>query len=574
MRRSSPTPTPTTTARPFYPDTPTPGPTKVARATAAPRRGGKRNNGPVVAKPTPTRTPQAAGVAFTQLRGAYHVPGKGVRPVLGWRFGVPVGVNAPPALADGVVYFGSVEGAFYALDAGTGLERWTFRAGGWIQSAPEVTDDAVYFGSNNGTVYALQKTTGRLIWEEDLKAEVRGAVTVANGTLYAGTSSGSVYALDAEDGKRRWVYKSPSAVPGRPVLYGNTVIVANLDGDLIALDARTGKRRWQAREVATSPVASPALADGVVYAGSTGGTLSAVDVRTGRVRWREQVSIGPLTTPAVVNGRVLVVASYGQGSQVTSLRARDGKKGWTAKLPARTASSPAVVSGSLYVGTKDGYLYALDTRNGKRQWRFRTGNDVDASPVIAQGRAYFGSWDGHLYAVGEPRVANLTVQPVQRRNLHRDPSGDASGKQKYVDITRTGATFAQYGEVPGVVFEVELAARPPRTTKKQVAYVWALDHTLDTEIDYYVFVDLAQGAKKYRATLERSTPQGLVTMNDRLPFLIEGRTLRTFLPISPYLSTVEGQPLVEWYAYTYIEKLPSRDEASDDGRYYRLLPDR
>ena len=62
-------------------------------------------------------------------------------------------------------------------------------------------------------------------------------------------------------------------------------------------------------------------------------------------------------------------------------------------------SSPAVVDGTVYFGSGDGHLYALNAPNGELRWRFKTGDVVHASPAVVNGLVYFGSWDSLFYAV-------------------------------------------------------------------------------------------------------------------------------------------------------------------------------
>jgi hypothetical protein len=55
--------------------------------------------------------------------------------------------------------------------------------------------------------------------------------------------------------------------------------------------------------------------------------------------------------------------------------------------------------GTIYVGSSDGRLYALDS-DGSEKWSFATGNVIFSSPAIgADGTVYIGSFDGRLYAV-------------------------------------------------------------------------------------------------------------------------------------------------------------------------------
>jgi outer membrane protein assembly factor BamB len=62
-------------------------------------------------------------------------------------------------------------------------------------------------------------------------------------------------------------------------------------------------------------------------------------------------------------------------------------------------SSPAVDGTSVYVGSTDGNLYAVDLASGAQKWKFATEARITSSPAVAQGIVYFSSYDGKFYAV-------------------------------------------------------------------------------------------------------------------------------------------------------------------------------
>ena len=64
-------------------------------------------------------------------------------------------------------------------------------------------------------------------------------------------------------------------------------------------------------------------------------------------------------------------------------------------------SSPAIGSdGTVYVGSVDAKLYAINPKSGVKLWEFETGHVVDSSPAIgSDGTVYVGSWDNKLYAI-------------------------------------------------------------------------------------------------------------------------------------------------------------------------------
>ena len=167
-------------------------------------------------------------------------------------------------------------------------------------------------------------------------------------------------------------------------------------------------------------VSSPVVDGGVVYVGSDDGSVYAVDAASGTLRWQRRTGGPVASTPAIANGR-LYVASY--DGKVYALDARTGEplwkfatggerrfeaKGLHGMLPKQQTiadpfdvflSSPVVADGTVYVGSGDGNLYALDAATGEPRWTFRTGNVVHASPAFADGIVFVGSWDGDFYAV-------------------------------------------------------------------------------------------------------------------------------------------------------------------------------
>jgi len=78
----------------------------------------------------------------------------------------------------------------------------------------------------------------------------------------------------------------------------------------------------------------------------------------------------------------------------------EGTRKWRYQTGGDVTSSPAIGSdGTIYVGSDDNYLYALNP-DGTRKWRNQTGGDVGSSPAIgSDGTIYVGSDDDYLYAI-------------------------------------------------------------------------------------------------------------------------------------------------------------------------------
>jgi outer membrane protein assembly factor BamB len=205
---------------------------------------------------------------------------------------------ASPAVADGVVYFANGGGA-EAVNASTGALLWSYTPGFQINASPAVANEVLYTGSLvNAVFYAIDTSTGVPLWTfesgRDRDYAFDSSPAVANGLVYAASDDGNLYALNASTGALVWDY--PSGAGATPAVANGVVYV---DG-VYALNATTGALLW------TSPFGSfPAVADGVVY--SVGGNdVYALNASTGALLWSYATGGTVSTRPAIANGMVYV----------------------------------------------------------------------------------------------------------------------------------------------------------------------------------------------------------------------------------------------------------------------------
>jgi eukaryotic-like serine/threonine-protein kinase len=102
------------------------------------------------------------------------------------------------------------------------------------------------------------------------------------------------------------------------------------------------------------------------------------------------------STAAISNG-ILYVGS--RDGKLYALDILGGKKLWDFQTVSWVDTSPAVVNGVVYFGSNDGNLYALDARSGKLVWKFSAVFPVKSSPAVADGKVYFGTDDNMVYAL-------------------------------------------------------------------------------------------------------------------------------------------------------------------------------
>lgn len=109
----------------------------------------------------------------------------------------------------------------------------------------------------------------------------------------------------------------------------------------------------------------------------------------------------PVTTqtpPATIPPHQTIYVGSGDGYLYAL---RDGKSLWRFATKSRTniGSTPVVVDEVLYFGADDHYFYALRANDGLRIWEFHMGERISSKPVVVNGKVYFNSWDHNIYAL-------------------------------------------------------------------------------------------------------------------------------------------------------------------------------
>jgi outer membrane protein assembly factor BamB len=133
------------------------------------------------------------------------------------------------------------------------------------------------------------------------------------------------------------------------------------------------------------------------------------------------------------NDRTLYALDATSGDQKWSFSALDGIR-----------STPAVVDGTVYVGSDDNRLYALDAASGKEQWHFEDEFAVDSSPTVTDGTVYVGNGNEKLYALDADTGDTEWVFEI---------SGGMATTPAVVD----GLVYGVSGGHPGKVYAVDAA---------------------------------------------------------------------------------------------------------------------
>lgn len=304
-------------------------------------------------------------------------------PEVQWRFGTAVirntvrgtpmvwsgtGWTGTAVKLDNYVFFGSVGGFVYALEALSGSLVWSHRGGGMFKSSPCIYENRLYVGNTDNLLRCLDARTGELVWRVDTGKDLDSSPCVIDGRLYIAGENGHVRCLDPRTGKQIWKRFVGGIGPG-------SILGSN------------------------GSETSPAVADGEVYTATYDGVLWSLDSRTGDVRWRAQTGDDTDASP-VIQGDFVFAAAEEKAPYVNCFSREDGRLVWRSDGRARGHySTPAIWENRLYIGGEDGHLHCFNAASGERVWAFRTGAAVWCSPCVIDGKVVFGSRDHHLYCV-------------------------------------------------------------------------------------------------------------------------------------------------------------------------------
>lgn len=108
------------------------------------------------------------------------------------------------------------------------------------------------------------------------------------------------------------------------------------------------------------------------------------------------------------------------------------KPSWTFKTGAAIWSSPSVADNTVYFGSNDGVIYALNARSGKLIWQFKTGNRVMGRPTLDRGHLYVLSDDGYLYKLDRRSAKEVWKSDTHGGAVARDLPGKKSEAYDYL----------------------------------------------------------------------------------------------------------------------------------------------
>ncbi|WP_251328975.1 PQQ-binding-like beta-propeller repeat protein [Haloplanus pelagicus] len=248
---------------------------------------------------------------------------------------------------------------------------------------------------------------GDVVWTaavEETRRGIHGTPAIANGTVYVGAYDGALYAFDLETGERFWRRKLGDAIGSSPGYHDGTVYIAveyyEPSGAMFGVDAVTGAVVWEDRRPTDHPHSTCAIdrEAGRLVVGSNDGNLYAWTYPDLTFAWS-------FSTGDAIKGPIALddgSAFFGSWDEhVYRVALDDGTREWAVETGDMVMSGPAVetTTDTVYVGSHDSRLHALDTATGDTRWTFDTGGSIIGCPTVAGDHVLVGSYDRTCYAL-------------------------------------------------------------------------------------------------------------------------------------------------------------------------------
>lgn len=304
-------------------------------------------------------------------------------------------------LPESTVYVTTTTGFVQAIDADTGLTRWSVTIGN--RKYPTIglgASDEHVAVINGSSVYCLDANNGRQLWDRRCRGSVGSSPMVSGKFIFVPLVNGRLEAFPIEnDGIGAESYVSIGRARSRPLVTEDSVCWATDEGYFtVASNDQVSSPHYRLR-ADSSIVASGTTLDGRLFVASTDGFTYAIKEISGGLLW--QFSTGQRVThsPIPIGNYVYLITDE---HKMFKLFAHDGGavQGWEDPVEDVTRFVGATRD-KIYVQNKIGQIVALNQTNGKKVGMISSMSTDLILPNYQSDRLYVGNGSGSVQCLRE-----------------------------------------------------------------------------------------------------------------------------------------------------------------------------
>lgn len=231
---------------------------------------------------------------------------------------------ASPLSTDDTIYAPNADYSLYALTQNGSL-KWSYKADQSLWGTPVSDGERIYFGSLGGWIYALDATNGELVWKIETEGAILGSPVLDSDRLFVSLYAGQLAAYNTRDGRMVWQEPLEAGAWSGPLLYDDTLYVGDGAGNLYSFDL-SGRNLWQ-KPLIGSIINAPLLVDDELVVGTDAGNVYFISLDGRNAR---NISIeGQIQAPLLQAGSMVFVSQTGADSILVALE--EGSQSWSFK---------------------------------------------------------------------------------------------------------------------------------------------------------------------------------------------------------------------------------------------------
>ncbi len=232
-------------------------------------------------------------------------------------------------------------------------------------------------------------------------------------------------------------------------------------------------------------VSAPIISEEIAYFGSLNDVNSAafyaLDATSGKEIWVKPLDGAVSSSPILTGNSVCFGTDDGF---FYCLDRKNGKELWefspeqrdldsaTCDRCALRLNAPAIDKETIYIGSQDHNLYALDAKTGQLKWHFVTDGSIMDAPAIVSDTIYIGSYDGYVYSLDKKSGTEIrrylvpnadTSEMIERPGVYATPLIDetaiyaVNGSLTAIDIVTGEIIWQTLGTSS---YEDQIVSRP------------------------------------------------------------------------------------------------------------------
>jgi eukaryotic-like serine/threonine-protein kinase len=271
---------------------------------------------------------------------------------------------------------------------------------GW--SGVAVNGNNLYIGSLNSRLIGLDATKRSRLFN-DIPLTV--------------SSSGSFFSSCGSTSSSMFIY-------GTPCVANNAVYVTTFSGKVYAFDADRAIQKWSYPDNGklASIVGGAYYYDNKIFFGCNDGKVYALNAEAGQPNSTTSAWLTPFATKdkiwatPVASGNTLFIGSFDKNMYAINIT--DGTEKWRFPTQGAIINTPIVKDGVVFFGSFDRYFYAVNAQTGQLVWKSPSAAEkwFWANPVLVNNTVYAPNLDGKIYyfntANGVMNDINISTSPI------------------------------------------------------------------------------------------------------------------------------------------------------------------